>query len=714
MAASSVRIGQLTTRAALQPETWNAEARTVEVVWTTGARGLRRSYFGDDFYEELEVSAGAVDLSRLNNGAPVLNSHDASGLGSVIGVVEKAWIVGNEGRARVRFSDREDVQPIVRDVASGIIRHWSVGYEPKRYKDVGELDGKRILRAVDWLPMELSPVAIGFDDRAVTRSSPDSLLVDVPIERGEEPRSQEPAMADPQGASPAPVTATASAAPVSAPVQSAAPTVSALPVPGPSTPSLNEAEIRAAAVRDERERMASIQRAVRAAKLGEDFASKLIAEGVSADAARAAVLDHLASTSTVSAIPVRGSADVTIPAGGDNAERWQAGAQARIFERAGLVSLMEKHAAKHGESYKADSSEFRSMRLFDLARDSLIRSGMSYSEVSRLGDRDLVAKAFTRSAGNQSTGEFATLLENTMHKVLLAAYELYPADYPRFCKIGSVSDFRAHPFYRRGSLGRLQKVLPGGEIENLKVADGRKESLQAYTYAGIVGLDREVIINDDLSVFSDMAFQAGEAAAYTIEQLVFDMLAENSGLGPDMSDALPLFDSTRTVIDSTGTSRDLSNIYPTGTTISVANLDANRVQMAQMRDVSGNRVMGIKPTVLLLPVGLEGTARVINNSQWDVDPVTTNATNMFQKPNKIQGLFSDIVGSPHLSGTRRYLFADPSRYPTLMVAFLNGQSSPVIESREGWRSSGTEWRILLDAAVGAVDFRSALTDDGTP
>ncbi len=687
------------------------------MVWTTGSRGLRRSYFGDDYWEELDMSAGAVDLSRLNNGASVLNSHAAGDLSDVIGVVERAWIAGNEGHATVRFSERPEVQSLVGDIRAGIIRHLSVGYDVARYKDMGEHEGKRILRAVRWEPLELSFVPLAFDDAAVVRSRVDSLLSDVPIERGATATEEPPMAAEPQGGSPAPVTVSAPpAAPAPAPVAVEPATRSALPVQGVSTPTVSEAEIRAAGARAESERVAAVKRACRAGKVGQEFEDKLVADyTVTADAARAAVLDHLAATSTVSAIPVRGSSDVTIPAGGDNSERWHAGAQARIFERAGLVDLVAKHAAKRGETYKADAAEFGSMKLLDLARDSLIRSGMSYSDVKRLSDRDLVGKAFTRSgSGNQSAGEFATLLENTMHKVLLAAYELYPATYPRFCKIGSVSDFRAHPFYRRGSLGRLQKVNPGGEIQNLKVADGRKESLQAYTYAGIVGLDREVIINDDLGVFSDIAFQVGEAGAYTLEQLVFDLLAENSNLGPDMSDGDPLFDADRVVVDSSGEEHSLSNIQATGTTIAVAALDLNRVQMAGMRDVSGNRVMGIKPSVLLVPIGLEGTARVINSSQWDLDPAATNVINYSNKPNKIQGLFDDIVGSPHLSGTRRYLFADPSRYPTLMVAFLNGQSSPMIESREGWRFNGTEWRVTLDAAVGAVDFRSALTDDGTP
>lgn len=715
--------GRLATRASVVPETWNDEAGTVDIVWTTGARGLRSPWFGEPFYEELEVTRTAVDLSRLNNGAPFLNAHNGYELGAVVGVVERAWIEDGKGMATVRFSDRADVQPIRQDVKAGILRHISVGYDPKKYKDVGEQDGKRILRAVQWLPMELSLVPMGFDDGAVTRARNDGDAVyEVPITRGSGPQ-ENAAMAnvDPnQGGSPAPATASAPPAPSApAPVvvnvlpPSGEATRSAPPVQGTSSASLTADQIREAglaAVKADRERSADIVRRATAVGLVE-FGRQLADSGIGVDDAKDKILEELARR--------QGAQPSNIPSGGgvqitdDNRDRWMAGAQSRIIERAGLVELMAKHAAKRGETYKPDAAEFRSMRMYDLAKDSLARSGLSDSRIRRMSDRELVGQAFTRAMGDQTTSEFSTLLENTMHKVLMAAYDLAEVTWPRFCKVGSVTDLRAHPMYQKGSLGRLQKVNEGGEIENLKAGDGRKESVQAYTYAGMVSLSREAIINDDLGVFSDMGTDAGEAAAYTVELLVYDLLADNSGLGSNLSDGLPLFDATRTVVDSTGTSRSLSNVG-TDSTIGVAAIEADRVQMALIRDVTGNRVIGLRPSVLLLPVGLEGTAKVINQSTWDVDAVGTALPNMFQVPNKVVGLFHDIVGSPHLSGTRRYQFADPARYPSIMVAYLNGQSSPVIETREGWRTTGVEWRILLDAAVAGVNHRNCLTNDGTP
>ena len=162
----------LETRAA-EPRiaTANDETRTIDVVWTTGARGLRRRFFSDDFEEELIVSDNAVRLDRLNSGAPVLNSHNAYDLTGQIGVVERAWLEGGKGIATLRFSMRDEVAPIWADVMSGIIRSTSVGYAIHRREIVERSDGPDLHRIVDWEPMEISMVAVPFDAGAQTRAA---------------------------------------------------------------------------------------------------------------------------------------------------------------------------------------------------------------------------------------------------------------------------------------------------------------------------------------------------------------------------------------------------------------------------------------------------------------------------------------------------------------------------------------------------------------
>src|SRR5512147_1317229 len=85
------------------------------------------------------------------------------------------WIARSEGayegRATVRFSARDDVEPLWQDVRAGIIRNVSVGYTVRAY-EVIEQDGQvPVWRAIDWQPVELSAVPVGADGGAGFRHS---------------------------------------------------------------------------------------------------------------------------------------------------------------------------------------------------------------------------------------------------------------------------------------------------------------------------------------------------------------------------------------------------------------------------------------------------------------------------------------------------------------------------------------------------------------
>ena len=96
--ATPVALPMQLRRAPILPSTVDAEARSIDVVFTTGAAVRRRRWTGWDtsvpFDEILEVSDRAVDLTRLNAGAPALDSHSVWSSHSQVGVVERAWIEG--------------------------------------------------------------------------------------------------------------------------------------------------------------------------------------------------------------------------------------------------------------------------------------------------------------------------------------------------------------------------------------------------------------------------------------------------------------------------------------------------------------------------------------------------------------------------------------------------------------------------------------------
>ena len=68
--------------------------------------------------------------------------------------------------------------------------------------------------------------------------------------------------------------------------------------------------------------------------------------------------------------------------------------------------------------------------------------------------------------------------------------------------------------------------------------------------------------------------------------------------------------------------------------------------------------------------------------------------------------------SPRLSGTRRYLFAEPAVAPVIEVAFLDGNQEPYIEQEMGFTVDGTRYKVRLDFGVAAIDYRGAVTNAG--
>ena len=154
-----------------KPDSVNEEDSSIELVASTGARGLRVPWFDDPYYEELSMENKHIRLERFNSGAPLLDTHNNYDLDDQIGVVERAWVADGKLHARVRFRSNEKSQEIFKDVANGTIRNVSVGYKThEMVESKAEGDEFVTRKAVDWEPMELSFVPINFDKEAQTRS----------------------------------------------------------------------------------------------------------------------------------------------------------------------------------------------------------------------------------------------------------------------------------------------------------------------------------------------------------------------------------------------------------------------------------------------------------------------------------------------------------------------------------------------------------------
>ncbi|EEW3838800.1 major capsid protein [Escherichia coli] len=121
----------------------------------------------------------AVDLSRLNNNAPLLFNHNFD---NHIGVVCNARIdADNVGRALVKFSKHGTLANDVRNkVIEGTMEKISVGYDIKEYR-IDYAKGQLIV--TKWEPFEISFVTVPADDSVGLNRSLNTITVNLGAKR---------------------------------------------------------------------------------------------------------------------------------------------------------------------------------------------------------------------------------------------------------------------------------------------------------------------------------------------------------------------------------------------------------------------------------------------------------------------------------------------------------------------------------------------------
>jgi len=140
---------------------FDPDARTL--TFTFSSEQPVQRWFGS---EVLSHDAGAADLSRLNDSAPLLFNHN---MDDVIGVVESASINSSkQGECTVRFAKTARGDEVMGMVADGILRNVSFMYQALSYRIESDdedpyYDDDAIYTATKWLAFEISIVTVPAD-----------------------------------------------------------------------------------------------------------------------------------------------------------------------------------------------------------------------------------------------------------------------------------------------------------------------------------------------------------------------------------------------------------------------------------------------------------------------------------------------------------------------------------------------------------------------
>jgi len=651
----------LSLRAAVREGSVDVEARTVELIWTTGAKGPRWNWDVGSYMEELEVSPEAVRMDRLNNGAPLLNSHKCDDLGDVIGVVERAWLDGEQGHALVRFSKRDDAEKIFQDVQDTILRKISVKYIVHRYQITEDSEEKLpTYRAVDWEPLELSVVPIAFDDGANIRSAA------------------------------TPADYTGRRFPTVFEVRSAVEPIvepAAVPIIQEEV-AMTEEEKRAAdeklrreSAEEERKRSLTIRTMARKVGLDDEaVVEDLIARGVSVSDASAALIDAVAERQNKDQPNTRNSQPTNVNGGQDvtilNAKR--SAMQNALLHRCDATVKLEDAGR-----------EFRGMRLVDMAREFVEMAGgnargMTPQELARaaLGcDRQAV-----RAAGMHSTSDFPLLLGSTVNRTLRDAYANAPQTWRPLGRQTTVPDFRAVTRAALGDISALEAVKEHGEYKYGTLSEDGAP-IKVAKFGKIIALTWETIVNDDLGALTRIPAALGNAAAATESNVVWALLLGN----PNFADGVPFYDASH------------GNVAGSGGAINTTTLAAARAAMRKQKSKAGE-FLNLSPEFLVVGPDKELEAFQFTSSVY----VPAKNADI----NDVRDASLTVIVDARITGNQWYLFAAPGSIDTFEYAYLEGEQGVFTETREGFDVDGMEIKARLVFGAGWIDYRGAYKNPG--
>ncbi|ELI7109622.1 Clp protease ClpP [Salmonella enterica] len=329
------------------------------------------------------------------------------------------------------------------------------------------------------------------------------------------------------------------------------------------------------------------------------------------------------------------------------------------------------------EKREADN-RYSGMTLAELARASLTDRGVG---VSGLGRLEVVGMAFTHS-----NGDFGNILMDVAHKSALAGWEDAGETFDVWTRKGELTDFKTAHRVGLDSFPALREVRPGAEYKYVTLSD-TGATIALATYGELFSIDRQAIINDDLSMLTRIPHSMGAAAKSTIGDLVYALLVNNPKFGDK-----PLFHTDRgNFIDSP---------------LSAAALATGRAMMKKQKN--GSRHLNIRPAFLLVSTANESLADQIINSTS-----VPGAENNSGISNPVRGM-SEIVAEPRFddSNEQQWYLAAAQGRDTVEVAYLDGNDAPIIESTSGFTVDGVTMKVRIDAGVSPMDYRGLLKSTG--
>jgi phage head maturation protease len=324
---------------------------------------------------------------------------------------------------------------------------------------------------------------------------------------------------------------------------------------------------------------------------------------------------------------------------------------------------------------------FAHMSMIETARECLRMAGVS---TVGLSPSEIVTRTMTNGVS-----DYPAVYGNVVNRTLQEAYRLAPNVLKTLARPSTAKDFRAKVKVKFADTVKLQPVTEHGRYQYQYGVDAQ-ETYSIGTYGALFSISRQMIINDDLSVFTDIPAQLGIASAEFEADTLIGLLTQNGGNGPVMQeDNINLFAAGHGTIGAAGK-------------LSVNALSDARLAMRRQKGMNG-RPIAVTPKFLLVPPELETQAE---QTLADIRPT------QFSEVNPFSGKFEILVEPRLTNPTAWYVVADPGLAEGLEFSYLAGFEGPQTENRMGFEVDGMEFKVRLDFGAAFLDWRSWYLNPG--
>ena len=356
--------------------------------------------------------------------------------------------------------------------------------------------------------------------------------------------------------------------------------------------------------------------------------------------------------------------------------------------------LMAGLETEYGDQTLSAAEKLRGIGLQRLFELTCAQEGKS---VPTVFGEDSIRAAF-------STVSLPGILANTAYKSLLDSFFAIDGVSLRCAEITSVKNFLQVTRYRMTMTGDLQLVSPAGEIQDVSL-DEESYTAQAHTYAGLISLTREMIINDDLGAFLQIPRLFGRKAAIAREKAFWTLVLANTG---------DFFNASAT---PAAQGHNPNKLEGAAYALSIAGLTKTEQLFRDQVDKEGEPVM-VEPAILLVPTALAVTAQQLMTETRVNETTTAKAPKPANNPHagKWRAESTPWLNSQSLtnqSSTGYYLLADPADVGAFVISFLNGKQTPTIErGTPDFDRLGMQMRCVYDFGVDQGDPRGGVWTTG--